>query len=103
MPGSLRNFLDAAKKSCLPCSHHERQQKERIVTPVAIKILRRQYSMIWRMSQVIGYNPDYDYLYDPQQGGKEGFCECCGRQISGAGRSLCRKCEALNEEEGVHV
>lgn len=47
---------------------------------------------------MIGYNPDYDYLYDPQQTGEEGICECCGRQISGPGRSRCRRCEDFDAE-----
>ena len=30
---------------------------------------------------MIGYNPDFDYLYDPQQNRPTGKCVCCGREI----------------------
>lgn len=30
----------------------------------------------------VGINPDYDYLYDPQQSPDEWpVCDCCGQQI----------------------
>lgn len=41
----------------------------------------------------IGYNPDYDYLYDPQQEPPVGFCVCCGKEIYARGKDLCERCE----------
>lgn len=42
---------------------------------------------------MIGYDPDYDFLYDPQQAAPRGFCPCCGKEIYEYGKDLCRRCE----------
>lgn len=42
---------------------------------------------------MIGYDPSYDYLYDPQQARPVGFCVCCGREIYRRGKELCERCE----------
>lgn len=42
---------------------------------------------------MIGINPDYDYLYDPQQAPVYGFCEKCGSEIYARGKALCERCE----------
>ncbi|MGM9627280.1 MAG: hypothetical protein ACI3V4_04205 [Faecousia sp.] len=37
-------------------------------------------------SQIIGIDPDYDYLYDPQQDRRVDrfpLCGCCGHQLYG--------------------
>ena len=44
---------------------------------------------------MIGVNPDYDYLFDPQQARPAGFCHICGREIYGEGRELCDECEEV--------
>ena len=49
------------------------------------------------MSNIIGIDPNYDYLYDPQQAPVVGFCTRCGREIYAHGCELCRRCE---EDEG---
>lgn len=35
------------------------------------------------MAKGIGFNPDFDYLLDPQQIQPTGFCERCGGEIYG--------------------
>ena len=45
---------------------------------------------------IIGIDPDYDYLFDPQQARPVGFCEICGREIYAEGENLCSRCR---EEE----
>ena len=45
---------------------------------------------------MIGINPDFDFLYDPQQALVYGFCEKCGREIYARGKDLCERYE---EEE----
>lgn len=42
---------------------------------------------------MIGYNTDFDYLFDPQQQRPVCFCERCGREIYTAGKELCEDCE----------
>lgn len=42
---------------------------------------------------MIGINPDYDYLFDPQQVPPVGFCERCGGEIYARGKDLCERCE----------
>lgn len=42
---------------------------------------------------MIGINPDFDFLYDPQQALVYGFCEKCGREIYARGKDLCELCE----------
>lgn len=41
---------------------------------------------------MIGINPDFDFLYDPQQALVYGFCEKCGREIYSFGFDLCIYC-----------
>ena len=52
---------------------------------------------------MIGINPDFDFLYDPQQAPPVGFCVCCGKEIYVRGKDLCELCEEdlceLCEEE----
>lgn len=47
---------------------------------------------------MIGINPDFDYLYDPQQAPPTGWCPLCGAEICGFGRELCSRCEAREDE-----
>lgn len=42
--------------------------------------------------QLIGIDPDYDFLYDPQQAPHFGFCERCGREVYRYGDVLCWRC-----------
>ena len=41
---------------------------------------------------MIGINPDFDYLYDPQQRRPDGRCPECGSEIWGIGHNLCSRC-----------
>lgn len=41
---------------------------------------------------MIGMNPDFDYLYDPQQGKVYGFCSVCGREIYRPFKETCDRC-----------
>lgn len=47
---------------------------------------------------MIGIDPNFDYLYDPQQARPTGFCQCCGREIYGMFRDTCDRC--LTDTEG---
>lgn len=38
------------------------------------------------MAKGIGFNPDYDYLLDPQMREPGGYCDRCGRPLNGDGR-----------------
>lgn len=46
------------------------------------------------MSNVIGIDPTYDYLFDPQQAAPVGFCPVCGGEIYCEGREQCTFCDA---------
>lgn len=46
---------------------------------------------------MIGINPDFDFLYDPQQAPVYGFCEKCGREIYTFGFDLCIDCREESE------
>jgi predicted amidophosphoribosyltransferase len=46
---------------------------------------------------MIGHDPDYDYLHDPQQAPVRGFCRSCGREIYADGKDLCERCEEDGE------
>ena len=48
------------------------------------------------MSNIIGIDPDYDYLFDPQQAKPAGWCPMCGGEIYG-NSELCQRC--LDEME----
>lgn len=48
------------------------------------------------MSNIIGYDPDQDYRYDPQQAKPAGWCHMCGGEIYG-NSELCQRC--LDEME----
>lgn len=41
---------------------------------------------------MIGVDPAYDYLYDPQQAKPAGRCPCCGAEIWEDGQDLCSRC-----------
>lgn len=45
---------------------------------------------------MVGINPDYDYLFDPQQRCPVGFCSVCGREIYEYGEELCEECRNLD-------
>lgn len=47
------------------------------------------------MSEV-GVNPDFDYLYDPQQAKHYGFCVRCLREIYRPGVDLCDRCREVS-------
>lgn len=42
---------------------------------------------------MIGIDPDFDWIYDPQQAKPAGYCPRCGGEIYEPGRELCRECE----------
>lgn len=44
------------------------------------------------MNQIIGINPDYDALYDPQQVRPTGFCDVCGRELYRPFQQTCDRC-----------
>jgi hypothetical protein len=48
------------------------------------------------MMENVGYNPDYDFLYDPQQDPSYGFCEC-GNEIYARGERLCYDCREATQ------
>ena len=48
---------------------------------------------------MVGINPDFDYLYDPQQARPYGFCCVCGREIYAPFRETCDRCMADMEDE----
>lgn len=50
------------------------------------------------MKGMIGINPDFDYLYDPQQARPIGFCTCCGGVIYREG--ICLRCERRAVPDG---
>ena len=41
---------------------------------------------------MIGVNPDFDYLYDPQQAQPYAFCNCCGGEIYRPFTDTCDTC-----------
>ena len=45
---------------------------------------------------MIGINPDYDYLFDPQQKRPDKICEICGEHCFGR---ICLRCERRMELE----
>ena len=49
--------------------------------------------------QMIGIDPDCDFLYDPQQQRPAGWCPVCGREIYAEGENLCTKCKEMEESE----
>ena len=51
------------------------------------------------MPRGIGFDPDYDYLLDPQQARVYGFCEQCGGEIYTHGERLCSECSECGEVE----
>lgn len=53
----------------------------------------------WRECQVVGINPDFDYLYDPQQCRPVGFCPVCGGEIYRIGAELCATCDGFYMED----
>lgn len=44
------------------------------------------------MSNIIGIDPTYDYLYDPQQAKPAGFCPVCGGEVYCEGTGWCTFC-----------
>lgn len=42
---------------------------------------------------IIGIDPDYDYLYDPQQARPVGWCRICKKEIYTPGRDVHEECE----------
>lgn len=48
---------------------------------------------------MIGIDPDYDYLYDPQQAKPAGWCPICRMEIWTPGKNLCRACEEAQKGE----
>ena len=53
------------------------------------------------MSKIIGINPGYDYLFDPQQAEPVGFCPICGGEIYCEGKERCAFCDS-EMEDGYH-
>lgn len=41
---------------------------------------------------MVGINPDFDYLYDPQQRRPVGLCVNCGSEIYSGTEDLCEEC-----------
>lgn len=50
------------------------------------------------MASIIGANPNYDYLLDPQQERPAGFCQICGREVYAEGEELCVECREAGFE-----
>ena len=50
------------------------------------------------MADITGYDPDKDYLFDPQQRRPAGWCPICKLEIYAAGENLCRKCKEMEEQ-----
>lgn len=48
---------------------------------------------------MIGIDPDFDYLYDPQQAKPAGWCPICRMEIWTPGKNLCRACEEAQKGE----
>ena len=46
---------------------------------------------------IIGIDPTYDYLYDPQRVPAVGFCKRCGGEIYHAGDELCERCKEAGD------
>lgn len=44
------------------------------------------------MCKTVGINPDFDYLFDPQQARPTGFCSVCGRELYGLLQETCDRC-----------
>lgn len=44
---------------------------------------------------MIGYNPDFDYLYDRQQDKPVCFCQRCGKEIYRFGIDIHPECEGV--------
>lgn len=51
------------------------------------------------MGYMVGIDPDYDYLFDPQQAMPSGFCRKCGGEVYRDGKSLCWECEEAEEDD----
>lgn len=47
----------------------------------------------------VGFNPDFDYLMDPQQAQPVRFCSCCGREIYSLFQETCDRCLFGMEQE----
>lgn len=41
---------------------------------------------------MIGYDPDFDYRYDPQQVTPVGFCVFCGKELYSLRSEACDRC-----------
>ena len=41
---------------------------------------------------MIGFDPDFDYLYDLQQARVMCRCVCCGREIYSISTEICDRC-----------
>lgn len=50
------------------------------------------------MRPIIGFDPDKDYLLDPQQRRPAGWCPECGREIWSDGQDKCNICAAMGLE-----
>ena len=48
---------------------------------------------------LIGYDPDFDYLYDPQQKRPACMCCVCGREIYRQFQETCDRCLMDMEED----
>lgn len=48
------------------------------------------------MRPMIGFDPDKDYLLDPQQKPPAGWCPECGAEIWSPGMSRCTRCAEEN-------
>lgn len=53
------------------------------------------------MAKLIGIDPDYDHLYDPQQARPAGECPICGAEIWGIDHNLCVRCEERSEDNEI--
>lgn len=47
------------------------------------------------MARGIGFDPDCDYLLDPQMARPAGFCEQCGGEVYTTGERLCSECREV--------
>lgn len=53
------------------------------------------------MRKETGYDPDYDFLYDPQQAPSYGWCEVCGMEVYAKGEPFCYDCRERYTEWAV--
>ncbi len=49
---------------------------------------------------MIGIDPDYDWMFDPQQAKPACHCLICGREIYAEGHDICQRCREDVDGDG---